>query len=258
MHMKIGQFSCLTGVPEQTLRYYEDMGFLRPERNPQNGYRDYTQQNLLELLQVRMLRGLNVPVGKISSQPDICSILDDQQLVIEKQIVALEQELARLRRLQLRYSRETGSIRMQSIGGMYRLMLSDAAVHRHPQTPAIIKDWISLMPYCHFTIIIPCSELASPAGGPICPRWGIGVIQSYFEKFPSPPPAPAVYYGRFQGVGTNLCLQDPFHVQRDELAVFDAYMKENSLQYAGDMYGVLNYFDPIRHCCNMSLQVSVR
>lgn len=257
MEMKIGRFSRFTGIPEQTLRYYEDMGLLHPERNPENGYRVYTHKNLMELTQARMLRGLNIPVGKISGQSDVPALFDEQQQVIEKQIIALEQELARLRRLQLRYAQPPDEIRQHSVSGMYRLILSDPAVCRHPETPNIIRGWLELMPYCHFTIIIPLSDLCDPAKRVIHPQWGIGIIQSYFEKLASPPPAPAVYYERFRSLSANVFLENPFCIRREELFAFDAYLQREGLVYKGDMYGVLNYYDSARNRCYMGLQTPV-
>lgn len=257
MEMKIGRFSRFTGIPEQTLRYYEDMGLLHPERNPDNGYRVYTHKNLMELTQARMLRGLDIPVGKISSQSDVLALFDEQQQVIEKQIIALEQELARLRRLQLRYAEPPNEILQTSVCGMYRLMLSDPAVCRHPETPNIIREWLELMPYCHFTIIIPRADLCDASREVICPQWGIGIIQSYFEKLASPPPAPAVYYERFQSLSANVFLENPFRIRREELSAFDEYLQREGLSYKGDMYGVLNYYDSARDRCYMSLQTPV-
>lgn len=257
MEMKIGRFSRFTGIPEQTLRYYEDMGLLHPERNPDNGYCVYTHKNLMELTQARMLRGLNIPVGKISSQSDVLALFDEQQQVIEKQIIALEQELARLRRLQLRYAEPPNEIQQHSVSGMYRLMLSDPAVCQNSQTPSIIHDWLELMPYCHFTIIIPLSELCDVSKKIICPQWGIGIIQSYFEKLASPPPAPVVYYERFRSLSANVFLENPFCIRREELSAFDEYLQREGLRYKSDMYGVLNYYDSAHNRCCINLQTSV-
>ncbi|MGO7374237.1 MerR family DNA-binding transcriptional regulator, partial [Rhizobium ruizarguesonis] len=38
--MNIGEASERTGLPSKTIRYYEDIGLIRPERGG-NGYRDY-------------------------------------------------------------------------------------------------------------------------------------------------------------------------------------------------------------------------
>ena len=113
------------------------------------------------------------------------------------------------------------------------------------------------MPYCHFTIIIPRADLCDASREVICPQWGIGIIQSYFEKLVSPPPAPAVYYERFQSLSANVFLENPFRIRREELSAFDEYLQREGLSYKGDMYGVLNYYDSARDRCYMSLQTPV-
>ncbi|MEV0173668.1 MerR family transcriptional regulator [Streptomyces sp. NPDC050803] len=52
--MKIGELSRRTTVPTRLLRYYEDQGLLRPGRAA-NGYRDYDEQAVRDVQQIRGL-----------------------------------------------------------------------------------------------------------------------------------------------------------------------------------------------------------
>ena len=52
--MRIGELSGRTGVPARLLRYYEEQGLLRPERDA-SGYRSYSEA---DAGRVRQLRGL--------------------------------------------------------------------------------------------------------------------------------------------------------------------------------------------------------
>ncbi|MED7931758.1 MerR family transcriptional regulator [Nonomuraea sp. LP-02] len=54
--MLIGELSRRTGVNTHQLRYYESQGLLRPERG-MNGYRDYDEDSVLRVKQIRHLLG---------------------------------------------------------------------------------------------------------------------------------------------------------------------------------------------------------
>ncbi|SFR44721.1 Cu(I)-responsive transcriptional regulator [Yoonia tamlensis] len=46
--MNISQVAARTGLPAKTIRYYEDIGLVTPDRRP-NGYRDFTQNDAHKL-----------------------------------------------------------------------------------------------------------------------------------------------------------------------------------------------------------------
>ena len=52
--MRIGELSRRTGVNAHQLRYYEAQGLLEPERSG-NGYREYTDDAVLTVTQIRRL-----------------------------------------------------------------------------------------------------------------------------------------------------------------------------------------------------------
>lgn len=54
--MRIGELSRRTGVRPHQLRYYESQGLLEPERNL-NGYREYGDDAVVTVLQIRNLLG---------------------------------------------------------------------------------------------------------------------------------------------------------------------------------------------------------
>ena len=68
--MKINQVEELVGVTKKNIRFYEEQGLLRPERNPSNGYREYTLKDVERLQTIKLLRRLDVPCGEIRSLLD--------------------------------------------------------------------------------------------------------------------------------------------------------------------------------------------
>ena len=47
--MNIGQAAKLSGLTVKTIRYYSDIGLIRPEVNERNGYRDFSEVDLAKL-----------------------------------------------------------------------------------------------------------------------------------------------------------------------------------------------------------------
>lgn len=63
--MNIKQAEDLSGVSRQNIRFYEREGLLYPDRNPENDYREYTQEHILALKHIRMMRMLDMPLDRI-------------------------------------------------------------------------------------------------------------------------------------------------------------------------------------------------
>ena len=65
--MKINQVEELAGIAKKNIRFYEEEGLLTPGRNPANGYREYSLEDVALLKKIRLLRKLSVPIGDIHS-----------------------------------------------------------------------------------------------------------------------------------------------------------------------------------------------
>ena len=58
--MKINQVAELVDITKKNIRFYEDQGLANPMRDPENGYRDYSMEDVKQLRQVKLLRQLGV------------------------------------------------------------------------------------------------------------------------------------------------------------------------------------------------------
>lgn len=61
--MNIGQAAERAGLPPKTIRYYENIGLLKPARRD-NGFRDYGDRDVHELRFIARARGLGFSVGE--------------------------------------------------------------------------------------------------------------------------------------------------------------------------------------------------
>ena len=70
MSWSIQQAARLSGVTARTLRYYDEIGLLRPARVGSNGYRYYEQEQLLRLQRILLLRELGLDLTTIGQLVD--------------------------------------------------------------------------------------------------------------------------------------------------------------------------------------------
>ena len=75
--MKINEVEQLVGMTKKNIRFYESEGLLCPRRNSENGYRDYGEQEIAVLRQIKLLRKLGVPLEEIRNMQSGIHTLGD-------------------------------------------------------------------------------------------------------------------------------------------------------------------------------------
>ena len=64
--MLIGVVENLTGITKKNIRFYEKVGLLNPNRNDDNKYRDYSDEDVKALKKIKLLRKLGISIDDIS------------------------------------------------------------------------------------------------------------------------------------------------------------------------------------------------
>ena len=64
--MNVGEAANLCGLPSKTIRYYEDIGLVVPNRQP-NGYRDYGEADICKLQFIQRSRSLGFSIDDCRS-----------------------------------------------------------------------------------------------------------------------------------------------------------------------------------------------
>ncbi len=75
--MKINQVEELTGITKKNIRFYEDQKLISPQRNPANGYREYSMEDVEQLSRIKLLRKLGIPIESIRKMESGEMKLDD-------------------------------------------------------------------------------------------------------------------------------------------------------------------------------------
>lgn len=89
-----GKFAKLANVTERTLRYYDKVGLLKPSFVLENGYRQYTKEDLLQLQKILLLRNLGFSIEEIypmltseQNEKDFVDSLQLQSQLVQKRIL---------------------------------------------------------------------------------------------------------------------------------------------------------------------------
>jgi DNA-binding transcriptional MerR regulator len=107
--MRIGELARRTGVPADTLRFYERAGVLPRSARSENGYREYDDADAEHVRLLVDLRSLEIPLADAAEVARFChsghcadtahelpSVIDRQRLVIAERIQRLRELDARL------------------------------------------------------------------------------------------------------------------------------------------------------------------
>lgn len=102
--MRIGELSRETGVPVETIRYYEKEGLLEPPMRLQNNYRSYGDRHLARLRCIAHCRKLDMSLEEIreilnydSSKPEEAGHIHE---LLHRQIEAVDARIRALTELQ--------------------------------------------------------------------------------------------------------------------------------------------------------------
>lgn len=97
--MNIKSVSSATGLPTKTIRYYEEVGLVRPSRQA-NGYRVFSENDVHKLAFLARSRSLGFPVESCRS---LLALYDDQarasadvKAIAEQHLAEIDQKLAEL------------------------------------------------------------------------------------------------------------------------------------------------------------------
>ena len=97
--MNIGDVAAAAGLPAKTIRYYEDIGLITPNRSP-NGYRSFTEAHLQKLAFIARARGLGFSIEQcrtlLALYEDRGRASADVKAVAERHLDEIDAKMAEL------------------------------------------------------------------------------------------------------------------------------------------------------------------
>jgi DNA-binding transcriptional MerR regulator len=91
----ISEFAKATGLPRDTVRYYERLGLLKPSapRGSSNGYRDYTVEDVERATLIKLGRALGFTLREIKT---LAQSMESNALTDAKKVAVMEEKIKQI------------------------------------------------------------------------------------------------------------------------------------------------------------------
>lgn len=253
--MKVHDFAKQLGLPDSKVRYYDRSGLIRGERQRGNNYRDFTDQDALNIYHANMLRSFGMGVREaLDAREQALSSIDSWvgKHVGELEELILQQEmcLRRLREMQTYFSviqTRKGRLGQNFVDDSFNVWsFGKTASLSLPEQKAIAL-LAQNMPFSYIAIRVSRESLLSPEDA-LDISIGLGILEQNRAKLglSLPPEIPRSTGG--STVNLLLELSNPFAMTKRDIAplleelhrrgqplshdligrIFLSYMKEDS------------------------------
>lgn len=142
-YYKTGQFAKLANVSERTIRYYDKIGLLKPSFVMENGYRQYSDLDLLKLQKILSLKHLGFSIEEIFPM-----VMDNTNLKesFELQIDLIEDKINHLQSLKdaLKRASQTPDLSWNMILSLVQLSNEETNIIEQYKNAKNLNDRITL------------------------------------------------------------------------------------------------------------------
>lgn len=236
------------GVGPEVVRHYTEVGLVRPAVNSSTGYRRYSPEDGLVIGNARMLRSIDCSLSEIkafhaSALPEQIRRIDERRSGIAAEIETLKRKLARLDDVKAFLEKTVlccGVVEDVRRPPIYRLCTFGNPKKDYTRERALAREWMTQLPYIHFTLKIPKEELGCPAfRGPYSAELGVGLTENYREAtgLSVDPPVETVPAGRF--LILYLTARDPLRLTPGDLRPLLDKAAELGIRFTHDSTGRL-------------------
>ena len=201
--MKINEVEALVNITKKNIRFYEEQGLLSPQRNTENGYRNYSEEDVQTLRQIKLLRKLGVPIEEIRQMLLGVHTLSDGMrrhlISLEREKQNLEHSISFCRNLQVmdtsislleieRFLNEMDELEKK--GTTFKNKQTSDIRIRYVAPSVITLMMIALI--SAFIVLIVWGYTSSPADAPplwflwicigVCLALGVGVVLALIQR----------------------------------------------------------------------------
>ena len=249
--MKINELAKFSGVSAETIRKYRDRGLLLPERNPENGYYEYSLADCLDLLYIRKLRGAHLSLDAIEAtfrSGEAETILEGYRATIEN----LEEQISQLKRreMMLRMSYRHYE-RDADMAGEVRLIEAfdvkvDAYFDRKNRDP-VRSFWIHNIDLFTMVVCIGQQYFEAETLPELVPvRLGLGTYENVLKEEKCPVPENVSIFPRGRYASFFLEVEDLYFIRREKLELIRTFLRETGLHAQSDSTAYLYRVDHSR------------
>lgn len=135
-YLTIGEMARIKKISIKSLRYYERIGILIPEKiNPENGYRYYSKEQLLTVDMIKFLASMDIPLRQWDKYIDpesgfhLRELIADSRKVVREEIFRLE---VRQKRLELAARGLEDNEKYEKVEGYYQRLIPERNILCYP------------------------------------------------------------------------------------------------------------------------------
>lgn len=186
--MTIKEVEDRTGLTRSNIRFYEKEKLIEPSRNDKNGYRDYSEKDVENIIKIAYLRTLEISIE------DIRNIVSDKvplAEMIKKQTTAIQTQIEGLNKAKIMCERmlESGNISFDEL--QVEKYVADLDIYWSDHKPVFKLDsvsflyiWGSLITWVIITLLCLMIGIVSYAKLPseIPVQWDSGIATSVADK----------------------------------------------------------------------------
>lgn len=186
--MTIKEVEDRTGLTRSNIRFYEKEKLIEPSRNDKNGYRDYSEKDVENIIKIAYLRTLEISIE------DIRNIVSDKVPLaetIKKQTTAIQTQIEGLNKAKIMCERmlESGNISFDEL--QVEKYVADLDIYWSDHKPVFKLDsvsflyiWGSLITWVIITLLCLMIGIVSYAKLPseIPVQWDCGIATSVADK----------------------------------------------------------------------------
>lgn len=247
MPYTIGRFARLLGQSADTLRYYERAGLIRPDRNPDNNYRRFTEAHAVRAMSLRLYRSLDMDLSGMRAIAGGRTIgeqngdLARERDRILAEVRDLEQKAKRIEELRVFYDlaeRETGRVNEIVMEETHSIYAFGAGAAPGDRALGVVRAWMRHLPYAYFSVGIPEESLLSEDED-LAVRLGVGIVERYRSEFGLPLAPETETFPAGLSVSMHLSSRDLFRLARREIAPLFDFVRDRGWRVCSGATGRL-------------------
>ncbi len=244
--LTIGQMSRQLGLGRETLRHYEDIGLVKPNRESINGYRYYDEMDGLNILHTKLLQSYGMQLNSIHEKMHMWSLSEQEECLrareieLRKELTELEMRLTRIHRMRgfIKDSiASPGSFWESDVNGLYKILVLGERTKVSQVASARIKEWGAKFPITDIGWHIFMKDIVQDESAQIPISICLTVLPEYVDAYDFNVDPPVFYYPSGHTIRTILSLGSPFDLHYSDIRCIFDYAQENNYKIISDLTG---------------------
>lgn len=239
--MKVNEFSKKVGIPASKIRYYDRLGLIKGSRK-ENNYRDFENEDVLEVYQTQLLRsyGIGLDELRVQKNADIEGVGEFLEENIDRTIRKIrKQELMLIRLRTMKSFHELfydnlACIHNRFLSSHYRIDTFGKDVCTKDEELDDIRTLADNMPYSFVSVHVTKESLMSGKND-LDVRLGVGILKEISDTL-GLSLSNVKLYDNGNIIEQLLEVKDPFSIKREDLYPLISKMEEMNLPYT-DLFG---------------------